>query len=324
MTTNDIASLMDHTRLGDRRALAKVISVLENMNTSAGDRDYIIDKLFAKETTARFIGISGTPGVGKSTLIQAYGKYLVEKGRKVAVLAVDPSSPVGGGSILGDKTRMAEIAVHENVFVRPSPSMGFLGGLTAQTYLTQLLCAYAGYEHILVETVGVGQSEVEAAEIVDLFIVLCLPNSGDELQGIKKGILEIADIVAINKADGELLSAAERAKMELENAFQITRSMGVKEKVFITLSAAKNKGIDKLHETIESRYHARAGDLKAKRLNQKKAWFRKELESRLMKILRQKSSYQRFIQTPIAEISKGQSIQSFVDQYAKKLIKSED
>ena len=301
----ETSQLMRSLLAGDRRSLAKVITLIESSNTESDVRDYVIETIFSQKINSKFIGFSGPPGVGKSTVIQTFGKHLLGHGHKVAVLAVDPSSPVGGGSILGDKTRMAEIAADENVFVRPSPSMGYLGGLTSQTYLSQLLCAIAGYKYVLIETVGVGQSEVEASRIVDLFVALSLPNSGDALQGIKKGILEIADIIAINKADGDLLSAAERARSELENAFQLSRGVSSREKVFLTISAVKNKGIDKLHDVIEDIFAKNSG----------------ELEMRFQKILKQDLRYQDFIHAQYIDlVRKKISIQRFVDDFTSRVL----
>ena len=191
-------------RNGDRRAIAKAITLLESTHPEKLDQGQeLLEELLPETGKSLRIGITGVPGVGKSTFIEAFGMRLIEAGHRVAVLAVDPSSPITGGSILGDKTRMQQLSSHPQAFVRPSPSSGVLGGVTRRTRETMLLCEAAGYDVIIVETVGVGQSETMGASMVDLFLVLMLPNAGDELQGIKKGILELADLIVINKADGD-------------------------------------------------------------------------------------------------------------------------
>ena len=192
-----------------RRAMAKSITLLES--TLPADRlqaDELLTGLLPHSGKSFRLGISGVPGVGKSTFIEALGLFLIAQGHRVAVLAIDPSSTVSGGSILGDKTRMEHLSVHDKAFIRPSPSSGTLGGVAEKTREAMLVCEAAGYDVILVETVGVGQSEYQVAGMVDFFMVLMLPNAGDELQGIKKGIIELADALVINKADGESLNHA--------------------------------------------------------------------------------------------------------------------
>ncbi|MDQ2635264.1 MAG: methylmalonyl Co-A mutase-associated GTPase MeaB, partial [Actinomycetota bacterium] len=201
---------------GDRAALAKAITLVES--TRADHREQaqqLLLELTPKAGEAIRVGITGVPGVGKSTTIEALGMYLIEQGHRVAVLAVDPSSTRTGGSILGDKTRMARLAVHPDAYIRPSPTSGTLGGVAKATRETIVLLEAAGFDVILVETVGVGQSEVTVADMVDTFVFLTLARTGDQLQGIKKGVLELADVVVVNKADGEHAVEARMAAREL-------------------------------------------------------------------------------------------------------------
>jgi LAO/AO transport system kinase len=220
---------------GDRRALARAITLVES--TRPGDRvraDALIAQILPKTGQAEAgqsgaprsirVGISGAPGVGKSTFIEALGLHAIAEGRRVAVLAVDPSSRRGGGSILGDKTRMAELAKHERAFIRPSPSGGTLGGVARRTAEAVLLCEAAGFDAVLVETVGVGQSETAVADMTDLFLLLIAPGAGDELQGIKRGVVELADIVAVNKADGANLDQATKTAADYANALRLLRA----------------------------------------------------------------------------------------------------
>lgn len=241
-------------RAGDRAVLARAITLVESTRDD--------DQRLARELVAALlpcaggshrVGITGSPGVGKSTLIERLGLHLVrERGRRVAVLAVDPSSVRSGGSILGDKTRMQELARERGAFIRPSPSLGELGGVARHTRETLLLCEAAGFDVVLVETVGVGQSEVMAARLVDCFLVLMLAGSGDELQGIKRGILELADIVAITKADGDNADAAARARAEFAHALHFVRPRhaGWPTPV-LACSALTGDGIAALWDTVE-------------------------------------------------------------------------
>lgn len=209
---------------GNRRALAKAITLVES--TRDADREAaqsVLEQSLPHTGGSIRIGITGIPGVGKSTFIEAFGLHLLEQGKRVAVLAVDPSSPIAGGSILGDKTRMEELSRREEAFIRPSPAGVALGGVAQKTRETMLLCEAAGYDVILVETVGVGQSEYQVAGMVDFFMVLMLPNAGDELQGIKKGIMELADALVINKADGESMNLANMTKKHYTAAMTLMK-----------------------------------------------------------------------------------------------------
>ncbi len=207
-----MAELAAAVRSGDRRALARAITMVESTRADhRADATALIEQLLPATGRARRLGVSGVPGSGKSTLIEALGLHAIEAGHRVAVLAVDPSSKRSGGSILGDKTRMAELGRHEAAFIRPSPSSGTLGGVARRTREAMLLCEAAAFDLVLVETVGVGQSEVAVADLVDLFLLVASPAGGDELQGIKRGIMELADLIVVNKADGDLADAAGRA-----------------------------------------------------------------------------------------------------------------
>ena len=208
--------------LDHRATLARAITLIESKRADHQAKAHqLVQQLLPHTGKAIRVGITGAPGVGKSTTIDTLGTFLTGNGHKVAVLAVDPSSTRTGGSILGDKTRMARLAVDDGAFVRPSPSSGTLGGVAAKTRETMLLCEAAGYDVILVETVGIGQSETAVADMTDFFLALMLPGAGDELQGIKKGLLEIADLIAVNKADGDNVTRARRAATDYRQAIRL-------------------------------------------------------------------------------------------------------
>lgn len=244
--------LADGVRSGDRRALARAITLVESSNPSHRERAiHLLDRLHTNDGEALRVGISGTPGAGKSTLIEALGLELIERGHRVAVLAVDPSSQRTGGSILGDKTRMEQLARSREAFVRPSPSGGALGGVARRTREALTCCEAAGFDVVLVETVGVGQSETAVADMVDVFVLVVSPGGGDELQGIKRGIMELADIVAVNKADGNLLAAAREAATEYGRALHLLRPRipGWTPQAILT-SAVEGAGIGELCDTV--------------------------------------------------------------------------
>ena len=240
-------------RQGNRRALAKAITLVESkLDSHRQQAESLIEALLPYSGNSVRIGITGIPGVGKSTFIENFGLYLIEQGKKVAVLAVDPSSPLAGGSILGDKTRMELLSRSDQAFIRPSPSEGALGGVAQKTRETMLLCEAAGYDVILVETVGVGQSEFQVAGMVDFFMVLMLPNAGDELQGIKKGIMELADALVINKADGESLNLAQQTRQHYQNAMHLLRQTSFWTPQVLTCSARENRNIDSVWGMISN------------------------------------------------------------------------
>jgi LAO/AO transport system kinase len=237
---------------GDRTALGRAITRIESSRAQdQADARELLAKLLPATGKALRVGVTGVPGVGKSSFIEALGRKLTAQGNKLAVLAVDPSSTRSGGSILGDKTRMQELARDPNAFVRPSPSRGSLGGVARRTREVVLLCEAAGYDVVFVETVGVGQSETMVAGMVDFFLVLMLPGAGDELQGIKRGILELADMVAINKADGDNVQAARRAKVEYARALHLMPRKSAHWTVpVLSCSALTGEGLDPLWAEI--------------------------------------------------------------------------
>ena len=253
MNNLSIEDLYQGILQGNRAILSKAITFAESTLDEHQEMiSTVLEKLVAHTGNSLRIGITGIPGVGKSTLIEVFGLYLIKLGKKVAVLAVDPSSVVSKGSILGDKTRMEELARQKNAFIRPTPAGEKLGGVAKSTYETILLCEAAGFDVILIETVGVGQSETLVFDITDLFLFLQLPNSGDELQGIKRGIMERADLVFINKVDEQNKHLAKELKVNLTNAIQFLpqKENGWKTKI-IEGSALENIGIEKLWEVVE-------------------------------------------------------------------------
>ena len=275
---------------GDRTLLARAITLVESSN-----RDHqrlaqeVLQGLMPKTGGAIRLGITGVPGVGKSTTIDQLGMNLVNAGKSVAVLAIDPTSKRTGGSILGDKTRMSALAQEKNAFIRPSPSSGTLGGVTKKTRETMALVEAACFDVVIVETVGVGQSEVAVADMVDFFLVLLLAGGGDDLQGIKKGIIELADMIAINKADGDNLARAERAAQEYRGALQIFTPHGATWfPPVITVSGRDNRNLDDLWaKVVEHRDKMMAtGEFAARRQSQAVTWMRDMIEDRLMRALK--------------------------------------
>lgn len=283
-------------RQGNRRALAKAITLVESkLDRHRAQAQQILEELLPETGKSIRIGISGIPGVGKSTFIEAFGKQLIELGKKVAVLAVDPSSPLRGGSILGDKTRMELLSREENAFIRPSPSEGALGGVAQKTRESMLLCEAAGYDVILVETVGVGQSEYEVAGMVDFFLVLMIPNAGDELQGIKRGIMELADALVINKADGESINLAQRTRQHYQSAFHLIKHGSFWTPRVETCSALEKSRILEVWEMI-SEYQQLALEHNAfheKRARQNAEWMTKLIQEMLQMRLQQNPEVQR-------------------------------
>jgi len=286
----DVERLALALRSGDRSVLPRAITLIESKRPDHRRLAAALTQaLLAASGKAIRVGITGAPGVGKSTTIDALGSMLTRDGHRVAVLAVDPSSRRTGGSILADKTRMARLATDPNAFIRPSPASGTLGGVAARTRETMLLCEAAGYDVILVETVGVGQSEVAVADMTDFFLVLALPGAGDELQALKKGVVELADMIAVNKADGDNLARARLAAADYGAALHILapRSPHWSPPV-ITYSALRNEGIDTLWAQI-TEYHRRmteTGELAARRGEQQVKWMWSMLEEELFRPLR--------------------------------------
>lgn len=281
----DIAKLAAGIRAGDRATLARAITLIESKRADHRQQAHqLVQALLPQTGKAIRLGITGAPGAGKSTTIDALGTYLTEHGHKVAVLAVDPSSTRTGGSILGDKTRMARLSMDANAFIRPSPSSGTLGGVAAKTRETMLLCEAAGYDVVLVETVGVGQSETAVADMTDFFLVLMVAGAGDELQGIKKGIVELADMIAVNKADGENIPRARAAAAEYRSALNILAPRSpIWSPPVTTYSALTGDGIAQLWAQIElhKKKTNAAGELIARRREQQVKWMWTMLEERL-------------------------------------------
>lgn len=286
-------SLADYENgvITNRRAvLAQAITLVESQRTEDQDlAQELLRRILPRTGGAHRVGITGVPGVGKSTFIEKFGDYLVNRGYRVAVLAVDPSSTVSGGSILGDKSRMATLAQAPEAFIRPSPSARSLGGVARRTRESLLLCEAAGYDVVLVETVGVGQSETVVADMVDFFCVLMLPGAGDELQGIKKGIIELADLIAINKADGDTRPLALAARADYAAALRYLRPKHPAWKPrAITVSALTGEGVDKVWSLIQEHRHAMrdSGALEETRREQMRKWLWNQIEERLLSTFR--------------------------------------
>ena len=269
---------------GDRRALAKAITLVESQRPQDAETAQALLKTLLPHTGSSIrIGITGVPGVGKSTFIEAFGQHVIEQGHRLAVLAVDPSSPVAGGSILGDKTRMEALSREEAAFIRPSPAGRALGGVAFKTRESLLLCEAAGFDIILVETVGVGQSEHQVAGMVDFFLLLMLPGGGDELQGIKKGILELADAIVVNKADGSSESLARTTQQHYRSAMSLLRHDDFWEPKVMTCSALQRQGIEDIWRMISdyadaSRAHGAFDEVRAE---QNLSWMRQLVDELL-------------------------------------------
>jgi LAO/AO transport system kinase len=286
-----LADYLEGFKNQDRTILARAITLVESRNTEhhALAQD-LLRELLPLTGNSKRIGISGTPGVGKSTFIETFGRMLTSEGKKIAVLAVDPTSQKSGGSILGDKTRMNELAIDPMAYIRPSPSGETLGGVARRTRESLLLCEAFGFDYVLVETVGVGQSETTVAQMVDIFVMLLQPGSGDDLQGIKRGILEIVDMVVVTKDDGENHKIIQKAKHDYERALHILRSEGWVPPV-LSCSAVTKFGMTEVQKTIDGYFESQDADIKKKRDQQGIDWmwqliqdglkdlFRKEVKS---------------------------------------------
>ena len=279
-----IADYRTAIRAGDRRAVARAITRLESTRTEQiAEGQGILEALLPDTGKSLRLGITGSPGVGKSTFIEALGMDLIERGHRVAVLAVDPSSPVTGGSILGDKTRMERLALESAAYIRPSPSGGSLGGVAHRTREAMLVCEAAGYDVVIVETVGIGQSEVTVASMVDFFLVLLLPGGGDELQGIKRGVMELADLLVVNKADGDTRAVAERTVGDYSAALQLIRPHSDWQPRAMRASALEGDGMVEVRDAIfEHRELLQAsGGLESRRREQARSWMWSLVEEQL-------------------------------------------
>jgi LAO/AO transport system kinase len=294
---------------GDRASLARGITLVESgLDSDRVAALELLDLTLPHTGGAIRVGITGVPGVGKSTFIEVLGSHLTARGRHVAVLAVDPSSVRNGGSIMGDKTRMTELSRDPNAFVRPSPTSGSLGGVGRRSHEAMLLCEAAGYDVVLVETVGVGQSETLVADMVDFFLVLMLANAGDELQGIKRGILELADAVAINKADGAAVPAAELARAEFARAMALMLPRFAEWSVPVrTCSAATGAGIEEIWQDVEAHRDAlvAAGNRDRLRADQRVRWMWRAVEDELLSRLRASANANSEIASLEAEVRSG-------------------
>jgi LAO/AO transport system kinase len=307
--SSQTATLANDLRAGHRAALARAITLIESRrgDHQAAARD-LVQALLPETGKAVRVGITGSPGVGKSTTIDALGMFLIERGHKVAVLAVDPSSARTGGSILGDKTRMARLSASDNAYIRPSPASGTLGGVAAKTREAMLLCEAAGFDVVLVETVGIGQSETAVCDMTDFFLALMLPGAGDELQGIKKGLVELADMIAVNKADGDNIKRANLAAGEYRGALHILtpRSEHWHPPV-LTYSALTGTGIDTIWQKILDHRTAMnaSGEFDARRRDQQVKWMWSMFEQLTMARLRSDASVRAQVKRIETEVAAG-------------------
>ena len=312
-----VSDLTGAPSLKQRRALAKIITLLESTRLDHRKRaDEVLNTLLQKTGNSFRLGISGVPGVGKSTLIEALGLYLIEKGHRVAVLAIDPSSSLSGGSILGDKTRMERLSVLEDAFIRPSPSSGTLGGVAEKTREAMLVAEAAGFDVIIVETVGVGQSEIAVAGMTDMFLLMQLPNAGDDLQAIKKGVMEIADLIAINKVDIDP-DAAMRAQLFITSSLRLLGFQGNPDHAshqqefwhptVITLSALEGKGVPELWDKVThfEKLQKANGKFESRRKQQAGAWMWDRIDAGLKNAFRNNSQVQELLPILIAQVNQG-------------------
>ncbi len=310
-------TLLHANPLAQRRAMAKTITLLESTRADhRAQADELLTALLPSTGNSFRLGISGVPGVGKSTFIEALGLYLIKQGHRVAVLAVDPSSSISGGSILGDKTRMELLSVNDKAYIRPSPSSGNLGGVAEKTREAMLVCEAAGYDIVIVETVGVGQSETAVASMTDMFVLMQLPNAGDELQAIKKGVMELADLVVINKADLDA-NAATRAQAQMTSSMRLLGLHGNPEHAHhneqiwhsqvIQLSALHGQGVDTFWaKVLEFKaLQAANGQFKKRRQNQSLAWMWERIEAGLKQAFAQHPAVQALLPKLTDEVIQG-------------------
>lgn len=312
-----VAAIVNSEGTQQRRAIAKAITLLESTRHDHREQaDALLTALLPHTGKSFRLGISGVPGVGKSTFIEALGLYLIEQGHRVAVLTVDPSSTVSGGSILGDKTRMEKLSVHDKAFIRPSPSSGTLGGVAEKTRDAIAVCEAAGYDVVIVETVGVGQSETAVASMTDMFVLMQLPNAGDDLQAIKKGVMELADLVVINKADIDP-AAATRAQAQITSSLRLLGQHGHPdhahhdEKIWhpkvIQLSALAGTGLDAFWAAVTEFKSLReaGGQLAARRQQQALAWMWERIETGLKQSFRQHPQVRKLLPQLSKEVAEG-------------------
>ncbi len=326
-----VSDLTSAPSLKQRRALAKIITLLESTRLDHRKRaDEVLNTLLPKTGNSFRLGISGVPGVGKSTLIEALGLYLIEKGHRVAVMAIDPSSSLSGGSILGDKTRMERLSVLEDAFIRPSPSSGALGGVAEKTREAMLVAEAAGFDVIIVETVGVGQSEIAVAGMTDMFLLMQLPNAGDDLQAIKKGVMEIADLIAINKVDIDP-DAAMRAQLFITSSLRLLGFQGNPDHAshdqefwhptVMTLSALEGKGVPELWEKVMhfEKLQKANGKFESRRKQQAGAWMWDRIDAGLKSAFRNNAAVQELLPILITQVNQGTMAASVA---ARRLLES--
>lgn len=318
MTPEELA---ERIRRGDRRALAKGITLVESTRSDHREQAARLLELIMPHTGNSIrVGISGVPGVGKSTFIESFGNHVIDQGHRVAVLAVDPTSALSGGSILGDKTRMESLSRNPDAFIRPSPAGQTLGGVARHTRETLLLCEAAGFDVIIVETVGVGQSETAVAQMTDMFLLLLLPGGGDELQGIKRGIMELADLILVNKADGDQQAAANRTVADYQMAVHFLHPRSRHWHVRVQpLSALKREGVDQVWQTVEEYRLAlgEAGEIDARRAAQARAWMWSETADILLAELKESDAVKVLVSTLERDVTEGRLPPTVA---AKKLI----
>jgi LAO/AO transport system kinase len=304
----DVDGLVAGVLAGDRRSLARAITLVESTRDDhRAAADEVVARVLDRTGRSVRIGVSGAPGAGKSTFVEAFGLHLVAAGHRVAVLAVDPSSTRSGGSILGDKTRMADLARHPAAFVRPSPSGGSTGGVARRTREALLLCEAAGFDRVLVETVGVGQAEVAVSELVDLFLLLAAPGGGDELQAIKRGIAELADVVVVTKADGELAGPARHAAADWKAALQLVRPSHPEWQPRVVLvSSVTGDGIADVDAAV-AEFGAALGEAGIARLraDQARSWMWREVTDSVLDRLRRDPEVRRLLHRLEAEVAAG-------------------
>ena len=309
--TLDIDTLAARVRDGDRRALARAITLVESgREDHRREANALLERLADPDRQALRIGLSGTPGVGKSTFIEAFGLKLIDAGKRVAVLAVDPSSARTGGSILGDKTRMEQLSRAPGAFIRPSPSQSHLGGVARRTRDAIALCEAAGFDIVLIETVGVGQSETIVAEMSDLFVLLLAPAGGDELQGVKRGIMEIADLILINKADGALKDTAIRTAADYAGALRLMRAREGDAPGFpkaMIVSAVEETGLDAAWDAMTelAEYRRNSGFWDRRRADQARGWFVDEVRKGLLRRLQADPQAEAAMEALAYEVAEG-------------------
>lgn len=317
----DINELVGQLQKGDRRALAKAITLVESTHSNHRmQAAQLLELIMPLTGNSIRLGISGVPGVGKSTFIEAFGNYVIDQGHSVAVLAVDPTSAVSGGSILGDKTRMETLSRNDKAFIRPSPAGKTLGGVTRRTRETMLLCEAAGFDVIFVETVGVGQSETAVAEMTDMFLLMLLPGGGDELQGIKRGIMELADLILVNKSDGDQQAVANRTVSDYQMALHFLHARSRNWQASVqSISSLKNQGIDEVWKTVEEYRKALSGsgEIESRRAAQSRAWMWSETTGALLTELKENPSVKSLVKELEQDVMKGRTTPTIA---ARKLI----